>query len=183
MINCLLWMAFYNPHDSNMPNMTTFTTTLTAPAVTYNDITSPFNKLWDLSQKADQERWLIASQAASDHVRFDVSVATAKIFMELLKDKSKYYCWNLLLLMLLHGNGTYDGMSNTLANGMKVDLRNCINLFTQWSKVSTACCKQFAQWCNGKDVTRLDHKFEDNPTQRKVIALDCNANNNYGLVC
>ncbi len=27
----------------------------------YNDITSPFDKTWDLSQKADQECWLVAS--------------------------------------------------------------------------------------------------------------------------
>ena len=45
------------------------------PTNSYNCIISPFDKYWDLSQKADQERWLVASKAASDHV-FDVSVAT-----------------------------------------------------------------------------------------------------------
>ncbi len=61
----------------------------------YNDITSPFDKPWDLSQKDNQEYQLVASKAAGDHVRFDVSVATAKTFLELLKDKSEYYGWGL----------------------------------------------------------------------------------------
>jgi hypothetical protein len=59
-----------------------------APTTSYNCIISPFDKFWDLSQKSDQERWLVASKAASDHVCFDVSVATAKQFLKLLKDKS-----------------------------------------------------------------------------------------------
>jgi hypothetical protein len=67
------------------------------PTNTYNSIISPFDKFWDLSQKADQERWLVASKAASDHVRFDVSVATADQFLELLKDKSEYFRWGLLM--------------------------------------------------------------------------------------
>jgi hypothetical protein len=50
----------------------------TAPACSYNNITSPFGKPWDLSQKADQECWLIAFTAASNHVCFNVSMATAK---------------------------------------------------------------------------------------------------------
>ena len=54
----------------------------------FSDITSPFNKPWDLSLKADQERWLFASTASSDHVRFNVSVATVTVFLELLQDKS-----------------------------------------------------------------------------------------------
>ncbi len=57
----------------------------------YNNITSPFDKPWDLSQKADQECWLVASKAASNHVCFDISVVTAETFLELLKDKSKYF--------------------------------------------------------------------------------------------
>jgi hypothetical protein len=57
---------------------------------TYNNITSSFDKPWDLSQKADQERWLVASKAACDHICFDISVTTAETFLELLKDKSKY---------------------------------------------------------------------------------------------
>ena len=60
-----------------------------APTQSFNCIISPFDKFWDLSQKANQERWLVASKAASNHVRFDVSVATAKQFLELLKDKSE----------------------------------------------------------------------------------------------
>jgi hypothetical protein len=127
MLNCLLWVALDNPKDSNMPTATTATTTLTAPAMSYNDTTSPFDKPWDLSQKADQERWLVAFQAASEHVRFDVSVAMAETFMKLLKDKSKYYHWNLLMSAPLDGNGTNNGMSNTLGNDevtMKIDPRN-----------------------------------------------------------
>jgi hypothetical protein len=50
----------------------------------YSNITSPFDKPWDLSQKADQERWLVASQSASDHIRFNICVTTAKAFLELL---------------------------------------------------------------------------------------------------
>jgi hypothetical protein len=62
-------------------------------SVVYNDISSPFDKPWDLSQKANQERWLVASKVASNHVCFKVSVAVAaaKKFIKLLKDKSEYY--------------------------------------------------------------------------------------------
>ena len=66
-----------------------------APTQSFNCIISPFDKFWDLSQKADQERWLVASKAASVHVRFDVSVATAEQFLELLKDKSEYFRWEI----------------------------------------------------------------------------------------
>ena len=58
----------------------------------FNNITSPINKLWDLSLKADQEHWLVALTASSNHVCFDVSVAMAMAFLELLQDKSEYYC-------------------------------------------------------------------------------------------
>jgi hypothetical protein len=68
-----------------------------APTQSFNCIIGPFDKFWDLSQKADQEHWLVASKAASDHVRFDVSVATAEQFLELLKDKSEYFRWGLLM--------------------------------------------------------------------------------------
>ncbi len=64
----------------------------TAKTMSYNNVMSPFDKPWDLSLKADQECWLIASKAARNHARFDVSVTTAETFMELLKDKSKYHC-------------------------------------------------------------------------------------------
>ncbi len=66
---------------------------MVSSTVVYNNITSPFDKPWDLSQKVDQEHWLVASKAASDHVRFNISVATAKTFLlKLLKDRSEYYC-------------------------------------------------------------------------------------------
>ncbi len=71
----------------------------------YNNITCPFDKPWDLSQKADQERWLVASKAASNHICFDISVATAETFLELLKDKSKYFCWGQLMSVLIDGTG------------------------------------------------------------------------------
>ncbi len=61
----------------------------TAPS--FNCIISHFDKHWDLSLKADQERWLVASKAASNHVCFDISIATAEQFLKLLKDKSEYY--------------------------------------------------------------------------------------------
>ncbi len=186
MFDHLLRMALDDPQDFNMPNATTAATTLTAPAVIYNHITSPFGKPWDFSQKADPECWLVASRAASDHVCFDVSVAMAETFMELLKDKGKYYCWNLLMLVPLDSNDTYGRLSNTLAIDdvmMKVNLRNHINLLTQWTKVSTARCQQFAQWYSGNDATRLNDKFKSNHTQHKVITLDCNANGNCDLVC
>jgi hypothetical protein len=56
---------------------------------TTNNITSPFNKPWDFSHKANQERWLVASKEASNHVCFDISVTTTKTFLKLLKDKSE----------------------------------------------------------------------------------------------
>jgi hypothetical protein len=56
----------------------------------FKDITSPFEKPWDLFLKANQERWLIASTAFSNHVHFDVLVATATTFLKLVQDKSEY---------------------------------------------------------------------------------------------
>jgi hypothetical protein len=120
-------------------------------SVVYNDITSPFGKPWDLSQKANQERLLIASEAASDHVRFDVSVATAKQFLELLMDKSEYYCWGPLMALPVEGDGLFDQNKAKLADWeetMKVKFTTKVHLLTQWKKVSTAKCQQFAQWFN-----------------------------------
>jgi hypothetical protein len=151
-----------------------------AQACSYNDVISPFDKPWDLSQKADQDK------AASDHICFDVSVATATTFMELLKDKSDYYCWSLLMSVPLNGSSTYNNTSNQLGNSdiaMKVNIKNCVNLLTQWTKEPTAKCQHFAQWYNGADRMRLDATFESNPTLCKVITLDCNDNTNKGLVC
>ena len=88
-------------------------------APTFNDITSPFNKPWDLSLKADQERWLVASTASSDHVRFDVSVATATTFLELLQDKSEYYRWGPLMSVPIDGDGLFDKNSTSLSDGEK----------------------------------------------------------------
>jgi hypothetical protein len=53
----------------------------------FNDITSPFKKPWDLSFKADQERWLVASTVSSDQIRFDVLVGTATTFLELVRQE------------------------------------------------------------------------------------------------
>ncbi len=90
------------------------------------------------------------------------------------------------MLVPLNGNGTYNATSNQLGNGevaMKVNLQNCINLLTQWTKVPTKKCQQFAQWFNGTDSMMLDAPFESNPTLCKVIAVDCNNDTNKGLVC
>jgi hypothetical protein len=121
----------------------------------------------------------------TDHVCFDVSIGTAKTSMDFLKDKRKYFCWNLLMSVPLEGDGTYNNTANTLANGdvtMKVNLRNCVNLLTQWTKVSTKRCQQFAQWFNGGNMVKPDDKFKSNPKLRRVIALNCNDAANKGLV-
>jgi len=102
-------------------------------APTFNDITSPFDKPWDLSLKADQERWLVASTASSDHIRFDVSVATATTFLELLQDKSKYYCWGPLMSVPINGDGLFDKNSTSLSGGeklMKVNFTMRVDLLT-----------------------------------------------------
>jgi hypothetical protein len=154
--------------------------------VVYNDITSPFDKPWDLSQKADQECWLVASKAASDHVRFDVSVATAKTFLKFLKDKSEYYCWGLLVTIPIDGDGLFNGTKAKLANGkdtMKIEFGTKVHLLTQWTKVSITKCQQFVQWYNGDDSMLLSSPFEPDPTKRKVVTLNCNEDNNKGLIC
>ncbi len=186
MLNCFLRKARNLNNEPNKSNDHTNTNMAllcsvalmpTAPAHLYNDITSLFEKPWDLSQKADQECWLVASTAASNHTCFNISVATAKTFMELLKDKNDYYCWSPLMSVPLDGNSTYVNTSNQLGNGdvaMKVDLKNCVNLMTQWTKVTTLKCQQFTQWYNGADSMTLDIPFESNPTLCKVITLDCN---------
>ena len=86
----------------------------------FNDIMSPFNKPWYLSLKADQERWLVASTASSDHVRFDVSVATATAFLKLLQDKSEYYRWGPLMTVSINGDGVFDKNSTLLSGGKAV---------------------------------------------------------------
>jgi hypothetical protein len=152
----------------------------------YNNTTSPFNKPWDLSQKANQERWLVASKAASDHVCFDISVITAKAFSELLKDKSEYYCWGPFITLPTNGDGLFDGAKAKLANGevaMKIEFGTKVHLLTQWTKVSTSECQQFVQWFNGDDSVFLSSPFEIDPMKCKVVALNCNEDNNKGLVC
>ncbi len=69
----------------------------------FNDISIPFDKPWDLSLKADQERWLVVLTASSDHVCFDISVAMATAFFELLQDKSEYYRWGPLMTVPIDG--------------------------------------------------------------------------------
>ena len=146
-----------------------------APTTTYNCIISPFDKYWDLSQKADQERWLVASKAVSDHVRFDVSVATADQFLELLKDKNEYFRWGLLMHVSIAGNGSLDDTKDKLVNGeetMKVTITEKVNLLTQWTKGLTTKCQQFAQWYNGDDNVLLTDAFQVDPASRKVFALE-----------
>ena len=154
-------------------------------ALIYNCIISPFDKGYDLSVKADQERWMLAAKAPNDHVRFDVSVATADLFMELIKDKSKFYRWGLLLSVPVEGDGSFNQDKDRLANGeeaMKVSITKKVNLLTQWTKVSTARCQQFAQWYYGADAILLTDVFEADPAQRTVAQLNVNKDNNKGLV-
>ena len=156
-----------------------------ALTTSFNCIISPFDKFWDLSQKSNQECWLIASKAASDHVCFDVSVATAKQFLELLKVKSEYFWWGLLMSVPTTGDGSFDGTKDKLVNGeetMKVAITERVNLLTQWTKVPTVKCQQFPQWYNDVDSVLLTDAFKEGPTKRKVVALDCNEDNNKGLV-
>ena len=96
----------------------------------FNHITIPFNKPWDLSLKADQERWLVASTASSNHVCFDISVATATAFLELLQDKSEYYCWGPLMTVPIDGDGVFDKNSTSLSGGetvMKVNFLTALD--------------------------------------------------------
>ncbi len=131
-------------------------------APTFNDFTSPFNKPWDLSLKADQERWLITLTASSDDVRFNVSVAAAMTFLELLQDKSEYYCWGPLMSVPIGGDGLFDKNSTSLSGGekvMKVNFKTCVDLLTHWTHVSTDHCQRFAQWFNGANGMGLDAPF------------------------
>ena len=156
-----------------------------APSQSFNCIISPFDKFWELSQKANQECWLVAFKAASDHVHFNVSVATADQFLELLKDKSEYFRWGLLMSVPIARDGSLNSAKDKLANGeetMKVEFTEKVNLLTHWTKVPTAKCQQFAQWYNRDDSILLTDAFEADPANCKVVALDCNDNTNKGLV-
>ena len=156
-----------------------------ASTKSFNCIISPFIKFWDLSQKSDQEHWLLASKAARNHVCFNVSVATAERFLKLLKDKREYFWWGLLMSVPTVGDGLFDGTKDKLANGeetMKVAITERVNLLTLWTKVPTVKCKQFAQWYISTDSVLLTDAFEEDPTKGKVVALDCNEDNNRGLV-
>ena len=131
-------------------------------ASSLNDITSPFDKPWDLSLKAGQEHWLVASTASSDHVRFDVSVAKATTFLELLQDKSKHYCWGPLMLVPTDSDGLFDKNSTSLSGGekvMKVNFTTRVDLLTHWTHISTDHCQCFAQWFNGADDMVLNAPF------------------------
>ncbi len=106
----------------------------------FNDITSTFIKPWDLSLKADLERWLVALTASSDHLCFDVLVATATAFLELLQDKSEYYCWGPLMSVPINGDGLSNKTPTTLSGGekvMDVNMRTRVDLLTHWTTVST----------------------------------------------
>jgi hypothetical protein len=134
-----------------------------APTAVFNNITSLFDKPWDLSLKADQERWLVASTASSDHVRFDVLVATATAFLELLQDKCEYYRWGPLMSVPINGDGLFDKTTTTLSGGdtvMKVNMTARVNLLSNWTQVSTDHCQRHAQWFNGADNMKLDAPFE-----------------------
>ena len=150
----------------------------------FNNITSPFDKPWDLSLKADQERWLVASTASSDHVRFDVLVATATPFLELLQDKSEYYRWGPLMSVPIDGDGAFDKNSTSLSGGetvMKVNFLTRVDLLTHWTKVSTDHCQCFVQWFNRADDMKLDAPFGE-AVDQKVVRLDCSPTDNIGLV-
>ena len=174
-------------NDSVNPPLLAMTTTALARMTTreFNDITCPFDQFWDFSQKSHQDRWLVATRAEANHTPFDISVATADVFMELLKDKSDYYRWGALISIPLGGDGSFDETTTTHSNGavaMKVDLRDRVDLLLQWTKVSTLRCQQFAQWFNGADDMLLDAPFEKDSSKRRVVALDCNDATNKGIV-
>jgi hypothetical protein len=83
------------------------------------------------------------------------------------------------------GDGSFDGNKDKLTNGketMKITITERVNLLTQWTKVPTAKCQQFAQWYNSADRVLLTNAFKEDPAQRKVVALDCNKDNNKELV-
>jgi hypothetical protein len=155
-----------------------------APSLVYNDITSLFNKPWDLSLKANQERWLVASTASSNHVHFDVSVATAAAFLELLQDKSEYYRWGPLMSVPIDGDGLFDKTTTTLSGGktvMKVNMMTRVDLLMHWTQVSTDHCQRFTQWFNGADDMKLDAPFGATVDQT-VVRLDCSPTDNIRLV-
>ena len=84
--------------------------------------------------KADQEHLLLATKAPNDHVCFDVSAVTADQFMELIKDKSEFYRWGLLLSDLIVGDGSFNQDKDRLDNGketMKVSITTKVILLTQ----------------------------------------------------
>jgi hypothetical protein len=152
-------------NDSVNPSPLATTTTALARMTTreFNDITCPFDQFWDFSQKLHQDCWLVATRAEANHTPFDISVATADVFMELLKDKSDYYRWGALISIPLGGDGSFNDTTTAHSNGavaMKVDLWDRVNLLLQWTKVSTLRCQQFAQWFNGADDMLLDAPFE-----------------------
>ena len=87
--------------------------------------------------------------------------------------------------VLTVGDGLFDGTKDKLANDkktMEVTITKRVNLLTQWTKVPTAKCQQFAQWYNSTDSVLLTDAFEEDPAKRKVVALDCNKDNNNELV-
>ena len=150
----------------------------------FNDITGPFDKPWDLSLKADQECWRVASTVSSNHVCFDVSVTTATEFLELLQDKSEYYCWVPLMSVPIDGDGLFDKTTTTLSGGktvMKVNMTTRVDLLTHWTQVSTDHCQCYAQWFNGADNMKLDAPFGAT-VDRTVVWLDCSPTDNIGLV-
>jgi hypothetical protein len=151
----------------------------------FNDITSPFDKPWDLSLKADQERWLVPSTASSNHVRFDVLVATATAFLGLLQDKSEYYRWGPLMSVPIDGDGLFDKTPAMLSGGkkvMNVNMTTHVDLLTHLTKVSTEHCLHFAQWFNGADDMKLNAPFRK-AVDQTVVCLDCSPTDNIGLVC
>ena len=83
------------------------------------------------------------------------------------------------------GDSSFDGTNDRLANSeetMKVTITERVNLLTQWTKVPTAKCQQFVQWYNGANSVLLTNAFKEDPAKCKMVALDCNKDNNKGLV-
>ena len=150
----------------------------------FNDITSPFDKPKDLSLKANQDCWLFALTASSNHIHFDVLMATATSFLELLQDKSECYRWGPLMSVPIDGDGLFDKTPTMLSGGnkvMDVNIRTRVNLLTHWTTVSTKHCQRFDQWFNGADNMKLDAPF-GKAFDQTIVRLDCLPTDNIGLV-
>ncbi len=151
---------------------------------TYNNIMDLNEKPWDLSTRADQARWVVALLADSDHKRFDVSVNTALLLMDLFEYKAFFFGWEQLVSVPLSGDCLFGPASATLTNGepvMSVNITAQANVLCQWTSILLLACQRYAQWFYGGDTQQLDASFAP-PDNRLVIAINPNAPNNHGLV-